>query len=125
MPDALQVIARQTTTPVRIVAHDVSRCLPTVEEAVYYCALEAIQNATKHAGKEARVTITLERRGADLHFAIADDGLGFDQHEHRRGIGITSMLDRVGAVGGTLEIVSQPGRGTSIVGVIPGGRPEA
>jgi signal transduction histidine kinase len=125
LPDGLKVIARQTTTPVRIVAHDVSRCLPTVEEAVYYCALEAIQNATKHAGEGARVTITLERRSADLHFAIADDGLGFDPHENRRGIGITSMLDRIGAVGGTLEIVSQRGRGTSVVGVIPGGCPVA
>jgi signal transduction histidine kinase len=125
LPDGLRVIARQATTPVRIVAHNVSRCSPTVEEAVYYCALEAIQNATKHAGEGARVTLTLERRGADLHFAIADDGLGFDPHEKRRGIGITSMLDRIGAVGGTLEIVSRRGRGTSVIGVIPGGCPAA
>jgi signal transduction histidine kinase len=122
--DGLSVIARQTTAPVRIRVHEVSRCLPTVEEAVYFCALEAIQNATKHGGDGARITVTLERRGDDLHFAIADDGSGFDPHESVRGMGITNMRDRIGAVGGTLEIVSQRGRGTTVVGVVPGGCPE-
>jgi signal transduction histidine kinase len=122
--DGLRVIARQTAAPVRIRVHEVSRCLPTVEEAVYFCALEAIQNATKHGGEGARITVTLERRAADLHFAIADDGLGFNPREGGRAMGITNMRDRIGAVGGTLEIVSQRGRGTTVVGVIPGGCPE-
>jgi signal transduction histidine kinase len=117
--DGLRSVVRGAATPVALVDQGVPRCDANVEEAVYFCVLEAIQNATKHAGRGAHITVTLERRGADLEFAIADDGVGFDQHQHSGGIGLASMRDRIGAVGGTVDFISQPGRGTTVRGVVP------
>jgi len=117
--EGLQSIVRGSASRVAIVDRGVPRCDAKVEEAVYFCALEAIQNATKHAGPGAHITVTIERRGTDLEFAIADDGVGFDPHEHSGGIGLASMRDRIGAVGGTVDVISQPGHGTTVHGVIP------
>jgi signal transduction histidine kinase len=52
---------------------------------------------------------------------VADDGPGFDPTVATRGAGITNMADRLGAVGGTLEIRSTPGGGTEISGRVPVG----
>jgi signal transduction histidine kinase len=117
---ALQAAALRSATPVRVVDHGAGRRPPVVEEAVYFCVLEAIQNAGKHAGAGARVTVTLDRRGRDLEFAVADDGAGFDLDAATDGIGLLSMRDRIGAVGGELELESQPGRGTTVRGIAPG-----
>jgi signal transduction histidine kinase len=47
---------------------------------VYFCSIEAVQNAVKHAGPDARVTVTFARSGDDVRFAITDDGAGFEAH---------------------------------------------
>jgi signal transduction histidine kinase len=119
LPDALRSIALGAAVPVRIDDRGIGRCPPTIEEAVYFCVREAIQNTTKHGGPNARVTVTLERRGDDLDVVVADDGSGFDVAEHGDGIGLVSMRDRIGAVG-ELEIASRPGRGTTVHAVIAG-----
>jgi len=90
-----------------------------VEEAVFFCAREAIQNASKHACPRAYVTLSLERHDEGVVFEVADDGPGFDRGEQSTGFGLTSMQDRIAAVGGALEIVSAPGRGTRIRGIVP------
>ena len=56
----------------------IGRCSRTIEAAIYFCAMEAVQNATKHAGSHARVTITLGRDRERVRFAVADDGVGMD-----------------------------------------------
>ena len=119
LADALRSIARETPIPVTVSAHGIDRCSPTVEEAVYFCAREAIQNATKHAGSDAHVTVALVGEERELHFAIADDGVGFVTVRSQGGLGITSMRDRIGAVGGELEITSDRGQGTTVRGVVP------
>jgi signal transduction histidine kinase len=119
LADGLRSIARGVAIPVKIVDRGVGRCNESVEEAVYFCALEAIQNTMKHGGPGAHATVTLERRGANLEFTIADDGAGFDWSHRVEGIGFVSMEDRIGAVGGTLEVSSEPGRGTIVRGVVP------
>src|SRR5207247_3772335 len=88
-------------------------------EALYFFVLEPVQNATKHAGRGARVTITLERTGRDVVVIVADDGRGFDPAVIVQDIGIVNMRDRIGAVGGELEIRSQPGRGTTLRARVP------
>ena len=118
--DGLRSAARSAAIPVRVEARDVGRAPPTVEEAVYFCVLEAIQNAAKHAGPDVYVAVSLERRGADLEFTVVDDGHGFPPHEGGDGIGLLTMRDRVGAVGGRLDVVSQPGEGTAVRGLIAG-----
>lgn len=120
LPDALRSIAQRAAIPLQVVDGGVDRCSASVEEAVYYCVREAIQNSTKHAGRGARVTVTLERRAADLEVTIVDDGKGFDPDQHARGMGLVSMRDRIGAVGGEVEIGSRPGHGTTIRATVPG-----
>ncbi|MEY2532529.1 MAG: hypothetical protein QOF29_439 [bacterium] len=119
LDDALRGLAAQAPIPVEVVGRRVGRCAPPVETTVYFCTHEAIQNATKHAGPRATVTIALERRGAQLEFDVTDDGAGFDPGEASDGLGLTNMRDRVGAVGGELEIISAPGQGTRVRATVP------
>jgi signal transduction histidine kinase len=118
--DALRSIALTAPIPVEIVDSGVPRCPATVEEAVYFCTREAIQNVTKHAGPGVRVTVTLERRESDLELTVEDDGDGFDAANHSNGMGIVSMRDRIGAVGGDLDVASRPGAGTRVHAVVRG-----
>jgi signal transduction histidine kinase len=120
LPDALRAVAGRSSLPTEVRDGEVGRLSGAVEEAVYFCALEAIQNAVKHAGQGARVIVSLERHGRDLVFEITDDGVGFELGNHSGGIGLVSMGDRVGAVGGALDLGSAPGRGTTVRGVVPG-----
>jgi PAS domain S-box-containing protein len=115
----LRSLADAAPIRVRVIADDVGRHAATVEEAVFYCAREAIQNATKHAGARAHVTLTLKRHDEGVEFEIADDGPGFDPREQARGFGLASMRDRIAAVGGELETISAPGQGTRIRGSVP------
>jgi signal transduction histidine kinase len=119
LADGLRSIAYGSAVPVRVVDRGVGRCSATVEEAVYYCAREAIQNASKHAGRGAQVTATLERRSMDLEFTVEDNGRGFDVEGHSGGVGFMNMRDRIGAVGGEVEVRSQPGSGTRVHAVVP------
>src|SRR5262245_21578586 len=73
----LRFLARSAPVQVDVIDEGVERCAPAVEAAVYFCALEAIQNATKHGGPNAHVTVTLARRADDVEFAVVDDGVGF------------------------------------------------
>ena len=109
------------TAPIAISVTDegIGRCSPSVEAAIYFCSAEAIQNAIKHAGSNVRVRVTIGRDRDRVHFAITDDGAGIDRSERGDGDGLIGMRDRVGAVGGELEIVSSPGRGTTVRGTIP------
>jgi signal transduction histidine kinase len=117
--DALRAAARGAAVPVRVVDGGVERSAPSIEEAVYFCVLEAIQNTAKHGGRGVRATVRLEREGRELRFAVTDDGAGFDPVLRGDGIGLVSMRDRIGAAGGTLDVVSRPGEGTAVVGVVP------
>jgi signal transduction histidine kinase len=84
---------------------------------VYFCCLEALQNATKHA--EASSVSIVVSDGRDLRFEVRDDGRGFDVRQVDLGHGLTNIRDRIVAVGGTLRVESRPGRGTRISGTIP------
>lgn len=84
---------------------------------------EALTNVRKHAAAQA-ATVTLTSNGADqLRVVIADDGQGFTPGPHRNGtarpLGLTSMRERVEALGGTLQVHSQPGSGTQVTATIP------
>jgi signal transduction histidine kinase len=90
-----------------------------VEATVYFCCLEALQNAAKHAGEGATVTVRVHASEGSLSFEVADDGSGFDSGGGRAGVGMTNMRDRVGALGGSLHVDSAQGTGTTISGTIP------
>jgi len=107
--------------PIRVAVQDHSSArFPTeIEVAIYFCTLEALQNAAKHAGTGAGVTISLEPHRGGIAFTIADDGAGFDTSVQSTGTGRLSMHDRVEALGGDLHIVSALGRGTTVHGFVP------
>ena len=118
LDQALRSLARTAPVRVRVVADAVGRHAPTVEEAVFFCVREAIQNATKHAGAGAHVTLASRRRDDGFEFEVADDGPGFDPREQSGGFGLASMRDRIAAIGGELEITSTPGQGTRVRGIV-------
>jgi signal transduction histidine kinase len=88
---------------------------------VYFCCLEALQNASKYAGDGATATVRVREDvgGSTLVFEVSDDGAGFDATDTRSGVGITNMRDRVGAIGGSLRVESAAGEGATISGRIP------
>ena len=114
VPEALRAFAVDAPIPVRVTDHWVGRCSPTIEAALYFCALEAIQNAAKHAGDGARVMVNLDRNDDRVDLSIEDDGPGFQPAGVSGGMGFVTMRDRIGAVGGELEIISQPGGGVTV-----------
>jgi signal transduction histidine kinase len=116
---ALRAVAGRAPIRVRMVDRGIGRAPAGVELAVYYCALEALQNASKHAGPDVQAVVTLARARAELVFEVRDDGLGFEPGANGDGIGLVSMRDRIGAVGGRLEIRSARGAGTSVRGTVP------
>jgi len=115
---ALEVEADGAALPVRIVGGaQLPRSSPDAESALYFCCLEAIQNACKHAGLNAHVTVRLDCASETLAFSVEDDGAGFSRAA--AGTGLTSMRDRVAAVGGEVVVVSERGRGTVVSGSAP------
>jgi signal transduction histidine kinase len=119
LSEALANAARRATIPTRIEAPAVRRYDPEMEATVYFCCLEALQNAGKHAGPGARATIRLREEEDALLFEVADDGSGLDPARTSSGTGFTNMRDRLEALGGSLRIESTLSRGTSVVGTIP------
>ncbi|HXZ74872.1 MAG TPA: histidine kinase, partial [Streptosporangiaceae bacterium] len=115
---ALQAQARKASLPVEIDADGVGRYPQDTEAAVYFCALEALQNIAKYAGA-SRATVALSCSGGRLRFTVTDDGAGFDTASSRNGTGLQGMADRLAALDGTLDIRSQPGRGTTLTGQLP------
>ena len=58
-----------------------------------------------------------------MSFAVVDNGVGFDLTAAPAGLGLVSMRDRIGAVGGELELVSTPGLGAIVSGRVAAGVP--
>jgi len=117
--EALGAACRRATLPTELDAPDLRRYPAELEAAVYFCCLEALQNAAKYAGSNANARVTLWEEADGLLFEIRDDGVGFDVTHEDPGAGLLNMRDRLGSVGGTLSIESQPGRGTRVTGAIP------
>ncbi|HXF36250.1 MAG TPA: sensor histidine kinase [Actinomycetota bacterium] len=120
LPAALEAQARKASLPVRVEASGVDRYPREVESAVYFCVLEALQNAAKYARAE-HVMVRLSAAHDELRFEVSDDGAGFDPGSAHGGTGLRGMADRVEAVGGSLQVRSAPGSGTSVVGRVPVG----
>jgi len=128
LPGALNEMADRAPLPVRTELNGAGRYPRDVETAIYFCCLEALQNAAKHAGRGARAVVRLEPEGNGLRFEVSDDGAGFETNCSIVQGGLQNMSDRLGAVGGDLHIRSAPGWGTTVEGRVPlstGEGPEA
>jgi signal transduction histidine kinase len=116
---ALQQAATQCTLPTTLDSDGTGRYPPELEAAVYFCCVEALQNAAKYAGEGAHAEMRLHQRNGSLHFEVVDDGAGFDPVSATGSGGLQNMRDRIGALGGTLSIAATPGTGTRIAGSVP------
>jgi signal transduction histidine kinase len=114
---AMEAQARRAAVPVTVEAGGLSRHAQDVEAAVYFCVLEALQNAQKHAHTPT-VTVRLSESDGRLRFSVRDEGRGFDAGS-AHGSGLQNMRDRVDALGGRLEVVSAAGAGTEVRGALP------
>lgn len=89
------------------------------KEAVYRIAREALNNIVSHA-QATKVRLSLTRKAGALDLVVEDDGLGFDRSLVAPGhLGLKSMAERAGQLGGTFEVLSAPGQGTCIHARIP------
>lgn len=118
LPGALREAVERAAIPTELRCDGAGRYPPELEAAVYFCCLEALQNAAKHAGEGAKAKIELAERGRSLLFEVADDGQGYDTAVARGSVGVQNMTDRIGALGGKLTIRSAAGSGTTILGSI-------
>ena len=116
--EGLRAAALRNVLPTTVLATGVTRHSPEVESAAYFCCLEALQNAAKHADG-ASVAVVEVSESDVLRIVVRDDGAGFDPAAVASGVGFTSMRDRMAAVSGELEITSSPGRGTRVKAIIP------
>jgi signal transduction histidine kinase len=120
LEEALRAAAGRAALDTDVVANDLGRYSPETEAAVYFCCTEALQNAGKHAGEGSSATVKVWEDGNRLFFEVSDTGGGFDMKGAAgKGAGFVNMSDRVGAVGGTLNVASAIGRGTTISGRVP------
>src|SRR4051794_9445705 len=117
---ALEGQARKAAIPVSIETDGIGRYDQAVEAAVYFCTLEALNNVAKYADASA-ATVSLRRSDGWLSFTVRDDGAGFDTNSTSYGTGLQGLADRLDAIGGTLQVTSGPGAGTSVSGSVPVG----
>ena len=95
-----------------------------VEAGLFRFTQGAIGNIAQHS-RAKKAAIVLEYRDDELRLQISDDGTGFDVskitevEESGRGRGVFSMKERIGLLGGTCLIGSQPGQGTTVRARIP------
>jgi PAS domain S-box-containing protein len=113
---ALKALARRSAVPVELVVDAPERLPQPVEVAIYYVVSEALTNAAKHAHASV-VDVRVDARDDAVSLAVDDDGVG--GADLSGGSGLVGLRDRIEAVGGSLEVHSPPGEGTSLRAVIP------
>ena len=123
LPAALEGHARKVHLPVTVEADGLGRYPQEIEAAVYFCCLEALQNIVKYA-EASHVSVNLSMEAGQLNFSVTDDGKGFDPASMPPGSGLQGMADRMDALGGILEVRSEPGMGTTVNGRLPAGAVE-
>ena len=107
---AVEALADRTPVPVTVRV-PADRFRPEVEAAAYYVVAEALTNVVKYA-KASAVNLVIERQDGVLLVEVTDDGVG--GAKPAAGSGLRGLNDRVAAIGGTLAVTSEPGRGTVV-----------
>jgi signal transduction histidine kinase len=113
---AVKALARRSAVPVELELFIGTRLGESIEVTAYYVVAEALANAAKHA-KASVVHIEAEVRDDWLHLLVRDDGMGGADPAH--GSGLTGLIDRVEAAGGTVKITSPVHQGTSLQVSLP------
>jgi PAS domain S-box-containing protein len=108
---ALNALARRSAVPVKLDLAVHRRLPESAEVAAYYVVAEALTNVAKHA-QACEIDVRVDADDANLHLSIHDDGIG--GADVGKGSGLTGLMDRVEALGGTMKISSHPGNGTAL-----------
>jgi len=108
---ALRALARRSAVPVELEVDVQARLPEPVEVAAYYVVSEALANAAKHAHASV-AQVEAQARDGLLHLSVRDDGVG--GAAPGGGSGLVGLADRVEALGGTMEVHSPAGQGTSL-----------
>ena len=107
-----------------LTSNEVVRLRPDTETQLYRIVQEALQNVRKHSNATS-VSLLMEQRENEIVLIIEDDGRGFDAEPADRkkniaaGMGLISMEERAALMGGSLQIESRPGQGTSVFVRVP------
>jgi signal transduction histidine kinase len=113
---AVTAQAGKAPGPVEVSTDGIGRYPAEIETAVYFCCVEALHNAARHApGSEVRINLADTGHGPE--FEVTDNGPGFDPAAVAAS-GLRNMSDRLVALGGSCQVDSSPGRGTSVTGRI-------
>jgi signal transduction histidine kinase len=124
LADAIRTALTRSGLAGSVRADGIGRHPADVEATIYFCCVEAIQNAAKQSADAVSVNLW-EEAGEALMFEVADDGPGFEPGQVAEGTGLTNMRDRVGALGGTLKLDASPGTGVRVTGAVPVVSPRA
>jgi PAS domain S-box-containing protein len=115
---ALAALAERAVLPVEIAEIPPERLPPAVEAAAYYVVAEALANAAKHS-HASLVSVRIRAEESCTVLEVADDGVG--GADTGTGTGLRGLWDRVAALGGTLELTSPAGVGTTLRARLPHG----
>jgi signal transduction histidine kinase len=115
---ALEGQARKSAVAVVVESDGIGRYPQETEAAVYFSCLEALQNVAKYS-EATFATVRLEQANGSLTFDVTDNGIGFDPTSASRGSGLQGITDRLAALGGTFDVRSAPGGGTTVSGSLP------
>lgn len=113
---AIEGLAQRAPLPVDLDAVPAERLPERVESASYFVVAEALTNVAKYA-RATRASVHVSRADGQVLVEVSDDGVG--GADPAAGSGLRGLLDRVSALGGTLEIESEPGDGTTVRAAIP------
>lgn len=103
---------------------DSPRLTPIAAATSYRILQESLTNVARHA-RATKITVELKRDALALVVLVRDNGIGFDAHppaDGTPGLGLNGMRERVTLLGGAIDIVSRPGRGTAVLARIPAAR---
>lgn len=112
---AIQSLAERSPIAVVVAPGPATRFPPAIEAAAYFVVTEALTNAVKYA-RSASVHVSATYESGQLTVEVVDDGVG--GADPTAGSGLVGLADRVGALAGRLDLVSEPGRGTRVTAVI-------
>jgi signal transduction histidine kinase len=132
---AIEALARQSASVQGLevgyevdLAHEAGRSAqrldPELESTVYRVVQEAITNVAKHSRAE-RLRLRVVESGDRIEIEVADDGVGFDPEAATEGVGLLGMQERIGLAGGTVEIRSSIGAGSTLQAWTPAVHREA
>ena len=117
----VEVLSRLRSAEIDLQVRGERRLALDVERELFRIAQEALNNALKHS-QASKITLELEMRRRQVTLAVSDDGVGFDLDDPKirsKRLGLTSMRERVEGIGGSLQIDSTQGAGTSVKVEVP------